>query len=516
MLKIDKDNFKNVIEAFQDQKHIKTWSGVHMIQKHNLLHRAATVPVIIDCIIKSINRTNDNSFITPKQHLDAMRHGMYVDLPKTILNDLSRVTKLEFPEYAKKYQHSINNEKSDLSLSNEPITLYLSKLGDILNSFFEAKNEFILGNRNYEILNAINSTKSRVEKAKYEYISGTAGHDYSNENFDNIEVAENIANMSSLFINNYEDFLQNKNSIEDKSLLKSLTIIDNTFKQTTVERWAKRLSLNDFTLLEHSARVTALSDIFVQLYKENNTFSTEEELNCFRYSLYHDYPEAILNDMPSPVKKIYPELNEEQKIAEYKIMIDLDLPNSNISKFIGKMSDILDCRYESLAEITAGNEDPEYINNFNSFPQIYETQLNKFKDLVPPELIKAIETFYIEPIVKDLEERANSNLKEKEKEYLNTIVENIIFASNSNDENSKKQVNKYISELKDSQVNKISALLEFNILNGEVKKESLGFLKNNQLNKQEEKEKPIEKNANKSEVKKILNNLKNKNEEIDI
>ena len=45
------------------------------------------------------------------------------------------------------------------------------------------------------------------------------------------------------------------------------------------------------------------------------------ELNVFRYSLYHDYPEVILNDMPSPVKQDYPILDKIQKNTEKEIKV---------------------------------------------------------------------------------------------------------------------------------------------------------------------------------------------------
>ena len=83
MLKFDVDNYKDLIEHFQSQKQIKSWSGVQTIKKHNLLHRAAKVPVIIDCLVSAVNNESPNFILT--RHLETVNNFLSIELHKNFL-----------------------------------------------------------------------------------------------------------------------------------------------------------------------------------------------------------------------------------------------------------------------------------------------------------------------------------------------------------------------------------------------------------------------------------------------
>lgn len=447
MLKFDKDNYLDLIEHFQSQKQIKSWSGVQTIKKHNLLHRAAKVPVIIDCLVNAVNKLTDTS-ITQYIHLESMRNGMYEDLAKTILNDLSKKTKNDYPEYAKHYNKVMKQISADLNLSKDPKVEYLANIGDILNSYFEAKLENTLGNNTDKILEALNDTNSRLETAN---LSQNVNEDFE----------KNVLDIAQKLTNN------------DPSISNYSLIIENTQNQMTIERWAKRLSLNDFTLLEHSARVTALVDIFLQINKSENNFDKSMELNVFRYSLYHDYPEVILNDMPSPVKQDYPILDKIQKNTEKEIMNVLELTNSKTAKFICKIADIYDCLYESKAEIQAGNRDPEYIKNRDNYENTYKKQLNKFKDSVSVELIKLLEEMYFDPVIPEIKKDIVEEVKKSKNEFLMTLSDSIISLANKPDLDGVNYINSLLNDLTNNQLVDLKNCLKKEILMNDIQIEDI-------------------------------------------
>lgn len=440
MLKFDVDNYKDLIEHFQSQKQIKSWSGVQTIKKHNLLHRAAKVPVIIDCLVSAVNNESPN-FISQYTHLESMRNGMYEDLAKTILNDLSKKTKIEYPEYAKYYNKVLNQILSTLNLSKDGKVQYLAEIGDILNSYFEAKLENSLGNNTESILEALNGTQDRLFNAN---------------NYGNIKLSNKVIDISNKLI-------KNEQSVYNYNL-----IIENTQKQITVERWAKRLSLNDFTLLEHSARVTALVDIFLQINKSENNFDKSMELNIFRYSLYHDYPEVILNDMPSPVKQDYPMLDKFQKNTEKTIMDILKLTNSKTAKFVCKIADIYDCLYECKAEILAGNQDPEYFKNRDNYENTYKRQLNKFQGYINDNLIKNLEKMYVNPVIEENNQKLIENIGFANDNFIDSICNSIVQLSNKPNQENIKKLNKIINDLNNSQLILLKNQLKTSIILGDV------------------------------------------------
>ena len=445
MLKFDLENYEDLIEHFQSQKEIKSWPGVQTIKKHNLLHRAAKVPVIIDCLVNAVNNLTEGS-ITQYTHLEAMRNGMYEDLAKTILNELSKKTKTDYPDYAKSYNKVLNQISSTLNMSKDPKVQYLAKIGDILNSYFEAKLENTLGNNTEKILEALNDVNLRLETAN---------------NFGNDDFSINVLNIANKLI-------QNNPEVYNYNL-----IIENTQNQMTVERWAKRLSLNDFNLLEHTARVTALVDIFLQIKKTENNFDKSMELNVFRYSLYHDYPEVILNDMPSPVKQDYPILDKIQKNTEKEIMNILELTNSKTAKFICKIADIYDCLYESKAEILAGNKDPEYIKNRDSYENTYHKQLNKYKDYVSADLVKNLEQMFFDPIVPGIKQTTIDEMLKAKNQFMLSICNSIVELSNNPHSEDIFKLNEILEDLTDNQLKQLKSSLKTAIILENVDVESI-------------------------------------------
>lgn len=436
-LEFKRENISNIIKAVQDQKFIKSWHGVHTINNFNLLQRSAKVCVIIDSLINYINHNNEN-MISQHIQLESMRNGLYEDLGKTVLNDLSKQTKLDYPDYAKSYEKHLKEINSDLNLSKNPSVILFAQIGDILNSHFESKLEFSLGNKTPEIINSMKNLDSRLELALSKF-------------------PENNTAFNNKVMDSIKEIISGENNLS-KQYLK---IIENTQKQTTVERWAKRLTLNNFNLLEHTARVTVLSDLYLQLYKNDLNIDKSQELNVFRYSLYHDAPEVVLNDMPSPVKRIYPNLDKIQKQTEKTIMEDLNLVNSKIAKFICKISDIYDCRYESAAEIKAGNQDQEFKENFNNYLEIYRVQENKYKDYIPEIISEKIKEIYLDPVLNEINVSNNfSEIKQFEKQYIDSIVNNIV-----GDKLLENELDEIMENLNEKQVKMIELRLEIEELN---------------------------------------------------
>lgn len=353
-LAFNSTDYKNLFTHFYEQKHIPTWYNVHTIKEYNLLERSGSVLAIIDSLINLTNDRFENRYISQYFHLESMRKAMYEDVPKTILNDLSHTVKRKFPAYAKKYKNALTKISEPLNLNKNKQVVFISKIGDILNSFFEAKIENKLGNHSLEIENVIKNVNMRFLEAQ-ELIDDK---DFSNE----------ILKSATILITG--DNTQYN------------TIIENTFKQKNIKRWSRKLVINKFNLLEHSARVACLVDIFLQVFKDKNYFTKTQELNIFRYALYHDYTEVIFNDMNSPVKKIFPELAESLKSIERIIMTEeLKLSDSKVAKLICKIADIYDCKYEANAEKEAGNTNNEYQKVIDQYHENYEIHESKFESI---------------------------------------------------------------------------------------------------------------------------------------
>lgn len=340
------NNFANIIEAFNDQKKVAIWVGVPTIIKRNLLERAGKVANIIDVLVRYNNKHNEVK-INDSIHLESIRLGMYEDLAKVVLNEISHKTNKMFPQLAKLRKELAAKELSNMNLSVDSSVIFIAKLGDILNSYFEAKSEFKLGSRNENIIFAIENAQNRLEAAK--------------SICDDSLLADTMVKIST--------YLMNANPDE----CDFASTIDLFSRQSQIKRWSRRETLNQFNLLEHSARVTCLVDVFLQVFKSELKINDSEALQITRYALYHDYPEVILNDTPSPVKRLYPELDSMLKEIEAEIMTNLELDETKKTKFICKIVDIFDCRYEAQQEILLGNNEnefkivlQEYANNFNS------------------------------------------------------------------------------------------------------------------------------------------------------
>lgn len=445
-LEFNIENFQNINTNFADQKFVSAWAGVYTIKKYNLLQRAGKVSVIIDNLVNSVNLKHNN-LISTHIHLEAMRNGLYDDLGKTVFNEVSHQTKKEYPEYAKKYKRAINETTKGMNLSKNETVIFLSKIADILNSYQEAKLENSLGNNTPDIIQAISCTDKRLEDTLL--------------GFSNKELGLKIVSDC-------------KNLIDQPNSSPFSKIIDINAKQTEIDRWSKRLTLNDFKLLEHSARVTALVDVYLQLFKKENNFDKDTELNIFRYAMYHDYPEVILNDMPSPVKRQFPELADAQKGIEKIIMNPLNLQNSKVAKFICKIADVFDCLYEAKKEINSGNKDYEFKKVVNEYNLTYQNQLNKFEKYIKPEIIKNIQILYLDPEIFQIEEKTISQINKFKCQFLDNINQTICDISNN--KVSPKEINylnKTIIDFTDSQLFDLKLKLQESVFNNKTTFEKL-------------------------------------------
>lgn len=159
-----------------------------------------------------------------------------------------------------------------------------------------------------------------------------------------------------------------------------MNILDFT-KQKFVQRWNGRKTLSDFNLLEHSARVTHFSRMLINSVKSKGFVITDSDvISILEYSLYHDLPEVFLNDITSPAKKQYPELDKILKSIECDILAPYDLKTNDLAKFVCKLADILDCYFEACSEIGLGNKDPEFNLVVNGFDDRVKETYYKFKD----------------------------------------------------------------------------------------------------------------------------------------
>lgn len=359
-------NCHNIIGDFNDQKKVATWSGVYTIKDYNLLERSAKVACIIDVLVRFSNL--DKKIVTEKLHLESIRLGMYEDLAKVTLNEISHKTKLMFPKLSKLRKELTFNELSKMNLSNDNTALFIAKIGDILNSYLEARVEKKLGSSEDDILYAIEKSYIRIEDARILCKDK--------------DLADKIVASAHHLMTTSADDCQ------------FVSIIDFTARQSQVKRWSRRVTLNKFNLLEHSGRVSCLVDVFLQIYKESLNIDTNSQLEILRYALYHDYPEVILNDTPSPVKQLYPNLDILLKDIEEEIMQVLELTDSKLSKLICKIADIYDCLYEAKQEQLLGNRDPEFQKVIDGYSENFEKQVNKYSS-VNIDVVSKLKTLYL-------------------------------------------------------------------------------------------------------------------------
>lgn len=366
MLKFDHEHYQNLIETFNDQKKVSAWAGVYTNMKYSLLDRATKVACIIDTLIRKVN---NHSVISTELHLEAIRLGMYEDMPKVSLNEISHSTKQLYPKLANMRKNLSSHILKDMNLDQSDDCLFIAKIGDILNSYFESKIEQSLGSKDAEILNAGNNAYIRMEKAK--------------------TITENTV-LKDLVIAAAFGLMSNSETND-----RYINIIDTVCRQTQIKRWARRITLNNFTLLEHSGRVACLVDCFIQVNKTQLKYSVEEHLNHLRYALYHDYPEVILNDTPSPIKKLYPEMDVLLKDIEDDIMNVLDLKITKTSKLICKIADIYDCLYEAKQEKLLGNNDNEFAVVIDGYNDNFATQLKKYPKVNKNNLVGLLTDMFL-------------------------------------------------------------------------------------------------------------------------
>lgn len=446
-----KMNSKRTIEQAQviniqvaDMKKISAWPGVQTIKDHNLQNAAGKKIAIVDALIRRINDKYPNK-ISDQMYLDSLRLVLYGGVAKTEFNVLSYRTRQQFPEYAKAYKNALSNHMESVNLSKDNSVIFISKIASILNSYKEAILENTLGNRSPEILEALsyNFTMDRVEEESIDCKDK--------------ELVELITNDCLSLINSPESSKYSK-------------IINITANQTEINRWSRKLSLNNFTLLEHSTCVVGLVDNYLQVFDEENSLNTKEKLDIFRYSFYHDYPEAILNDIPSPVKKRNPELIKELEKAEDIIFEPLNLNQSKLAKFICKIADINHCLYEAKMEIEAGNRNPEFREVVNSYADNYQVQLNKFKDYVDPKIVNNIAKMYLEP---ELIKAEKKKLVEYKNDFVSGVIQAVCEISKNENLDSVKDVNEIINSLNGSVLGEFKIKLREALILGELNVQQL-------------------------------------------
>ena len=131
-----------------------------------------------------------------------------------------------------------------------------------------------------------------------------------------------IEHDKNIFENEYDwpfSFLQ---STENK-LIKELGITDNLHKITRilyklkfVERWNNTQRLNHMSVLQHTFLVFALTYILGVTKEIQNL----EEL--LSKAIFHDLAEAFTGDIPSPTKKLLPELENTIEEIEKKLVTE--------------------------------------------------------------------------------------------------------------------------------------------------------------------------------------------------
>lgn len=140
-----------------------------------------------------------------------------------------------------------------------------------------------------------------------------------------------------------------------------------------IHRWALMRNNRQETLSEHTLEVSAIAHALAVI--SNEKFGTK--LNAERAALlgiYHDMPEIITGDMPTPIKYGNPELKQAYKIVEketasrlvsllpdymqksysaFFIKEDADKPLWQIVKAADKISALIKC----IEETDAGNRE---------------------------------------------------------------------------------------------------------------------------------------------------------------
>ena len=162
-------------------------------------------------------------------------------------------------------------------------------------------------------------------------------------------------------------------------------------RQKNVKRWNGRCTLNNYNLLDHSARVANICRIMCQIIELNGTpLDAQLKLHIMEYALYHDYAEIFMNDTPTPIKQKHVEFDAMIKSIEKEIMQPLILPENKLVAFIVKLADIIDVTYEALSEIKLGAFDIDYIDVANGDVLRKIVKYSKKNDVnLDEELIKS-------------------------------------------------------------------------------------------------------------------------------
>jgi len=101
------------------------------------------------------------------------------------------------------------------------------------------------------------------------------------------------------------------------------------------------------TVGEHTFGILALIDIVLPTASKA----------LWRAALYHDAPEGITGDVPSPVKWRHPELESALRVVEERIKNEFSMHTelSGIEKRVLKFCDIMELVIFSMEEVDSGN-----------------------------------------------------------------------------------------------------------------------------------------------------------------
>lgn len=373
MLKFELDKLSEVYESIFSLSNIKVNYDKRDIVKHNSLENISRLIAVADNLIMLIN--SKKPMISQHIQLETMRMCIYKELGKSFTNSISSVAKRDFDKYFSAIRKISNNNLIGLNISKNETVNFIYNVTCALVDYFKSEIEYNLGNKQPHIINEMKvNTIYNLSKDFKVSVS-----DLNKPNFNDLHLVLQKNELADSIISASFDLIS---ATPENSKYKD--IINNVFLQDGVPRWGGRLTLNNFNLLQHTSRVTFLVDFFLQSNKKELNFTKERELNCFRYAFYHDYPESILNDLPSPIKQENPELKKILIESEKIIMKDLELIESKTAKFICKMADIYDCLHEAKKEIQSGNQDPEFKVVIDGY---VENFTNKINDFTIPQVI---------------------------------------------------------------------------------------------------------------------------------
>ena len=170
-----------------------------------------------------------------------------------------------------------------------------------------------------------------------------------------------------------------------------------------IDRWALMRATRQETLSEHTLEVAMLSHALAVL---GNTYLGKniDVAHCALVALYHDAPEIITGDMPTPVKylnkdimtaykkveaiaseKLVSTLPEAMRSEYSSLLDDENNPQRRIIKAADKLAAYIKC----LEELKAGNEE---------FRLAAQQTLDKLQSLNMPEV-----DYFLEHFIKSFE-----------------------------------------------------------------------------------------------------------------